>query len=355
MTGRQRLKCTLEHKEPDYVPIFEFLYSRPFYKEVLGYVPKIFGAETIVKCSEKVGYDFVMLPMGGVAGFTAKIDSGNEYTDEWGITYRRDDSTWPIDATIEYPLTDGTDWNNYDFPDVNISSRYDGIRTALKMSESNKMGIIGTVRGPYSASWMLFGFENFLYMFYDDPATVVKVLDATTDFAIQGGLEMAKLGVDALLFADDYGSNNQTLFSQAHFTEYILPCIKRMCDAFKKAGIPVIMHSDGHIHQFIEGSIDAGINGLHPIERYAGLDIEEIKRKYGKKITIFGNVDNKETLVNGTKEDIEAQVKECISLAAKGGGYCLGSDHSIHDDIPNENVFALYEAGRKYGKYPINI
>lgn len=46
-------------------------------------------------------------------------------------------------------------------------------------------------------------------------------------------------------------------------------------------------------------------------------------------------------------------VRECIRVAAPGGGYCLGSDHSVHDDIPNENVFALYEAGRRYGRYPI--
>ena len=43
---------------------------------------------------------------------------------------------------------------------------------------------------------------------------------------------------------------------------------------------------------------------------------------------------------------------ECIDAAAKGGGYALGSDHSIHDDVPNENVLAIFEAGRKYGKYP---
>ena len=79
----------------------EFLYSRPFYKEVLGYVPKVFGAESIVKCSAKVGYDFVIIPMGGVSGFGAKEDSGTIYTDEWGITYEKNPSTWPIDATIK--------------------------------------------------------------------------------------------------------------------------------------------------------------------------------------------------------------------------------------------------------------
>jgi len=60
-------------------------------------------------------------------------------------------------------------------------------------------------------------------------------------------------------------------------------------------------------------------------------------------------------LVKGSTEEVEAQVKECIKIAGPGGGYCLASDHSVHDDIPNSNVFALYEAGRKNGAYPLKL
>jgi uroporphyrinogen decarboxylase len=66
-------------------------------------------------------------------------------------------------------------------------------------------------------------------------------------------------------------------------------------------------------------------------------------------------VNNKTTLVSGSVAEVVAEVKDCIKVAAPGGGYILCSDHSLHDDIPNENVFALYGAGRKFGKYPIEI
>ena len=78
-----------------------------------------------------------------------------------------------------------------------------------------------------------------------------------------------------------------------------------------------------------------------------------MKKRYGEKIAFLGNVDNKTTLVTGSTKDVEKEVRECIKAAAPGGGYILASDHSLHDDIPNANVFALYEAGRKYGNYPI--
>lgn len=85
------------------------------------------------------------------------------------------------------------------------------------------------------------------------------------------------------------------------------------------------------------------------------MDIGKIKKEYGKKLVLIGNVNNKQTLVSGTKEDVINETKECIKVAAPGGGYILGSDHSVHDDIPNENVFAMIETGRKFGTYPISI
>ncbi len=217
------------------------------------------------------------------------------------------------------------------------------------------MGVIGNVRGPFSASWMLFGMENFIYLMCDEPETVDEILAALTDFAIVGGLRMADEGVDAILFSDDYGSITQPLMSPAQFRRFLVPQIHRLCAAFKKAGIPVLMHSDGHVDPLIADCVNAGIEGLHPMERGAGMDIAKIKKLYGDKLCLFGNIDNKELLTTGTPADVEQQVKECLRVAAPGGGYCLGSDHSIHDDIPNENVFAIYETGRRYGCYPIKL
>jgi uroporphyrinogen decarboxylase len=66
-----------------------------------------------------------------------------------------------------------------------------------------------------------------------------------------------------------------------------------------------------------------------------------------------GNVNNKTTMVTGTPEEVAAEVKECIEIAAPGGGYIMSTDHSLHDDIPSENVHALIETTHKFGVYPI--
>ncbi|MBK5196266.1 MAG: hypothetical protein JJE08_09625, partial [Proteiniphilum sp.] len=233
--------------------------------------------------------------------------------------------------------------------------RIDGIKTAIKIARENDMAVIGGVRGPFSAGWLLTGFSEMLIMFYDDREIVDEVLTKVTDFFIRGGEMMAEAGVDALQFADDYGSNTSPFCSPDQFREIILPHTRRLIQTLKKTGLPVMMHSDGHIMPLLHDIVEAGISSCHPIERSAGMDLATIKSLYGKKICLVGNVNNKTTLVTGTTADVEEEVKECIIAAATGGGYILASDHSVHDDVPNENVLAMYEAGRKYGKYPISI
>jgi uroporphyrinogen decarboxylase len=356
MTGKERLIAALNHREGDRIPIFECVYSRPLFKEVLGFVPETFDPPSVFKCYEKIGYDFAFMPIPGVSGFRPEnTGADSEYTDEWGIRYKKATETWPIDAVVKPPLGTVEDIKNYRLPDPAAAWRWKGFKEVMKMAKSNGMGVIGNMRGPYSGTWMLFGMDTFSYLFYDDPDALDGILTGVTDFSIAAFKIMAEEGADALLFSDDYGSTTAPLFSQEHFRRFFAPQIRRMVEAAKGFGIPLIMHSDGYIHPFVEDSVNLGIGGLHPIERAAGMNLADIKQKYGKKICIFGNVDNKELLIKGSPSEVEAQVKECVKIAGPGGGYCLASDHSVHDDIPNRNVFALYEAGRKYGAYPIEI
>ncbi|HHW30869.1 MAG TPA: hypothetical protein GXX20_04220 [Clostridiaceae bacterium] len=355
MTGRERLLCALNHKEPDTVPVFECVYSRPLFKEVLGYVPETFDPVSVLECSHRIGYDFAFIPIPGVSGFRPEGMKDTVYVDEWGIKRMIADNTWPIDAEIEVPLKNAEDWANYKMPDPEAEFRYKGLADCLKLAKEYGMGVVGNVRGPFSAAWQLFGMENFFIMLYEDPDTVHQALTASTEFSLACARRMAQMGVDAILYSDDYGSIEAPLLSPAHFREFIVPQLVRIQEETAKMGQKMLLHSDGNIGELIPDIMSTGIQGLHPIQRCKGIDLADIKSKYGHQVTIFGNIDNSTTLVSGTTEEIEEMVKECIRIAGPGGGYCLGSDHSVHDDIPNKNVFTVYEAARRYGKYPINI
>ncbi len=356
MTGRERTLCAINGKIPDTVPIFESNYCQPLFKHVLGYDVNTYNAYDLVKCAEKIGYDMCVVPFGGVNGFGKEGSATDSirYQDEWGVTYQKDPAAWPTDAPIILPLVDGSDWKNYDFPDATIDSRMEGIKTAMALSKENNMAIFSNVRGPYTGAWMLFGIENFSYMMYDEPEIVHEILDKVTDFSIIGAMKAIDEGVDAVLFSDDYGSCSAPLLSPKHFNEFILPQLKKLTDAVHGRGKKLIMHSDGFIRALLDDIIGIGVNGYHPIERAAQMDIAEVKKSFPNTV-LLGNINNKTTLVTGTPQEVEEEVKETIRIAAPGGGFILTSDHSIHEDTPLPNVFAMYDAGRKYGAYPINI
>jgi len=96
-----------------------------------------------------------------------------------------------------------------------------------------------------------------------------------------------------------------------------------------------------------------GFDGVHPIERKAGMNLDVMKKEYGDKLTLIGNVDATELLPHGTSLQIKKQVLECLRIAAPGGGYILASDHSIHEGVRSANAMFMFKAAKKYGRHPL--
>jgi uroporphyrinogen decarboxylase len=201
----------------------------------------------------------------------------------------------------------------------------------------------------------LFGYEQFSMLLFEDPDLIDDVIAAVTDFFIGGGKMLVEAGVDAVLFADDYGGATGPLMSPAHYRKHVWPQLSRLVTAIHATGAPVIMHSDGDLRKLLPDIAPTGIAGYHPMERKANMDLAQIKRDYGQQLVLIGNVDNQGVLVNGSVDEVVAATKACLRIGAPGGGYILGSDHSVHDDMPNANIFAMIETGKQYGAYPLQL
>lgn len=98
--------------------------------------------------------------------------------------------------------------------------------------------------------------------------------------------------------------------------------------------------------------IECGYNSVHPIEPL-GMDIYELKKKYGNKLCLIGNIEVDSFLSRGTPEQIEKEAKKKINALAPGGGYCCGSSNTVPYWVPIKNYRAMIEAIDKYGNYPI--
>jgi len=81
------------------------------------------------------------------------------------------------------------------------------------------------------------------------------------------------------------------------------------------------------------------------------MDLAFVKKNYGDKLCIIGNIDSSRTLPFGTPEQVEVETLEALRIAAPGYGYVLASDHSLHDGIPVKNILRMFECARKYGAY----
>jgi len=101
--------------------------------------------------------------------------------------------------------------------------------------------------------------------------------------------------------------------------------------------------------------VETGIDAYHSIDPGAGMDLGFIKEKYGKQITLWGNVDCGIILTRGTREDIINEVKRVIKTAAPGGGHVLTSSNTIHSEIPTANFLTMLEAAGRFGIYPLNF
>ena len=140
------------------------------------------------------------------------------------------------------------------------------------------------------------------------------------------------------------------------FTErFLAPTLKNLVDYAHSREIPVVIHTDGNIWPIYDVIIDTGIDGLHPIDPMAGLDIGEAKLKFGDKVCLCGNVSCAFSLVSGTTEEVRRETRDVIRKAGKGGGLICMSSNSVHSGVNPENYVAMVKAIREFGQYPLSI
>ncbi len=215
-------------------------------------------------------------------------------------------------------------------------------------------------KGDYSA-WLVtrigifptmlsLGLENFSLALYDNRKFVEAVMDLYFDWTRILAEQVSRMGFDAIVTTDDLAFKTQPFFSPKIFRELVVPRYKRVVE---KITIPWFIHSDGNIEPFLEDFLALGICGVHPNEKGA-MDIRRIKKEYGHRVCLLGNVDLN-LLGAGTPEEVDAEVRALIRDVAPGGGYIVTSGNSLAGYLKPENALALSRAALRYGSYPIAL
>jgi len=194
------------------------------------------------------------------------------------------------------------------------------------------------------------GIERFSLALYDQRPLVEEILDIYYDWVCVVAERACQMDFDVFVSTDDMAFKTNTFFSPQVFREMILPRYQRIAE---KITLPWIIHSDGNMRPFMDDLLSLNIAGFHPVEKGA-MDIGAMKRDYGNRLCLLGNVDLV-TLGRGTPAEVDEQVRGLIRDIAPGGGYVISSGNSLAGYLLPENVLAMRDAIQKYGSYPIDL
>lgn len=347
MSSGERIIAALERKEPDRLPLLEW-----------GIDPKVMQAIhpglSFLDFMERIDLDAVG------TNFTYDLKTSAQVLDEerriirdkWGVI--RGFTTELIAFPLEGPIKSEADLKTYTPPDPNAEAVL-GILPEVINRFKGRKAIFWNARDGFVNPANLRGMENHLLDYVENPKLAHAVTELCAEYEIAVACRAVKAGADFVMLGDDYAYKTGPLMSPAHFREFIFPVLKRAVKAIHEAGGYVVKHTDGNIWPLLDMIVESGVDAINPLEPVAGMDIEEVKAKYGDRVAVIGNIDCGDLLSRQSVEAVRKAVKECIRKASPGGGHIISSSNTIHSSVRPENFLAMIQTAREYGNYPIDL
>ncbi len=276
-------------------------------------------------------------------------DTCEKFVDEWGVPYEIcgnhvQQAGSPLEgAKIE-------DIENYDFwPDMSDERRINGLQEeAKKLKENTDYAIIGRcpTAGFFERSCWLRGMQQYMMDMALDPDFVEVLNEKVCSLQIElyeSYLDACGKFLDVVETADDYGSARGPMVSPDMFRTFLKPWRTKINQAIKKKAphIKIFHHTCGNVQPLIPDLIDCGIDILNPAQPVEGMEPEVLAEKFGKDICFHGAVDTIAAL-RGDAEDVKKEICK-LRYDFRDCGWILAPANHIQDDIPVENILAMFE------------
>ncbi|MFX1446492.1 MAG: uroporphyrinogen decarboxylase family protein [Promethearchaeota archaeon] len=389
MNCRERILKALDHEEPDKVPYWEHLIEQPKLVKLLDFKP-IKGSELKLnsnlikipdfkkKTLKNYGYDPIVIKplLNGAQDYfklyiKLKVDMSTynigPYSNFQFIA--PDKAISPFGQIFQLKLhKDYLDiyYIGGNFNKENYEEQFSKINTEeplitplfgkviQNVPEEQIYIIPGIFSGLFQSILEGFGIETFSRLITKEKEFMKRVIKDRENLFIN----IMKQNIDiferiAFFIGDDLAFNTGPFVSPRIFNEMFLPSYKRLSNIAHKRGIKLIFHSDGDIRPLLDGLIEC-FDAIHPWQASAHIDIIEIKRQYGDKVCIMGNVPVA-MLIHNKPREISIYVKNLLKECAPSGGYFMSSGNSIVPQIPIRNYMAMLRTFWRYRKYPIKV
>jgi uroporphyrinogen-III decarboxylase len=387
MDFKERVLTTLNHEEPDRVPVAGFILSQVTSNQILGKQPADFAA--MLETAElRSGLKDIMnstwpeiinstladwfeaaIKLGFDANWTIysqmevveepKFKQGLAMHDIWGRAWElRVDENGNTDANFVHGLcATENEWYSWVERHKPLYDEFiNNVREHHKLMAEKfndrilTMGSPGT--GVFDNTWQPMGFENFCRFVYQKPEFIKEVIEFETDLLLRHMNAIMESGVDVVVGGDDLGQKTGPLMRPEQMEKLFGESYRRISEAVHSRKKKLLWHTDGNVYALLDKFVEWGFDGVVSLEPTAGMELGKVREQMGHKLILVGNLDIAYLLVRGTKEEVEDAVRVAIKDAAEGGGFILSPCNS-HSAVDPMRLEWMVDTAHKYGKYPI--
>ena len=195
------------------------------------------------------------------------------------------------------------------------------------------------------------GMEEFSIRIACEPEELHREAEGLVDKHLKKAERFMGRGLlDGFGMCSDYCFNNGPFLSPAMFHEFVAPYLSRTISAYREMGFYSIKHTDGNIMPIIDQLADTAPDALHSLDPQAGVDIAEIKRIYGGRFCLIGNV-NCGLLQTGSDDDAVSSARYALQSGMPGGGYIFSTSNCVYTGMPLRRYKLMLDVLEKYGYY----
>lgn len=377
MTNRERLLTCLRGDIPDCVPVMPDtsnmipckLTGKPFWDIYLYQDPPLW--EAYINCARKYDYDVLM---DGYFPLVFPEDVANQPPWEPQIVFRSEERIvvqhcyiengkriWADHVTVYYvadPPTGGVPPTKIGLPPV--PERWEPVE-GIKPHDNGPAGfarckaMLGDqgLCGAFSIGTLALGGPDAVYQYYEHPELHGKWLEDRMLWAERRFNQLMSMEVKPDFIAVG-GSGTLVFQTPEIFRTLALPAVKWTIEQATKAGLPTHVHSCGPEKELVRiMAEETDLTVIDPLEipPMGDCDLAELKRLYGHKIVLKGNVHTTDVMLRGTPELVRRTCEKCIDDAAEGGRYILSTGDQCGRDTPEKNLLAFVDTARTYGRY----
>lgn len=253
-----------------------------------------------------------------------------------------------IPLPMDYPVKNMDDWlrykKYYEFTKDRVDLEY--LRQVKEMQEKGYL-VVGGMPGGFDQPRQLLGEEELCIAYYEQPELIKDILDTISDTAIkiyERVFEIVK--VDCLSVHEDLAGKSGPLIGPNQINEFVKPYYRKVWDFVSANGCTIFSQdSDGNMNSVIDNFIECGVNCMYPCEPAAGMDIVEIRKKYGNKLALKGGIDKH--VLRESKADILKELEYKMTGVNRGGGTVFALDHRIPNGVSIENYRYYVNTGRE--------